>query len=342
MHVEDVHVYYDTRQGPIRAVDGVSFDLNDGEVIGIVGESGCGKSTLAAALAGSGPPNLRIPSGTIELDDHQMVDLGKLGGTPREWRGDIISLLPQRALNALNPTARIGDYAYDVIRAHKSKIRRQEAIELASDRLNQLGLPPRVLHNYPHELSGGMRQRVVTVISTLLNPTVLIADEPTSALDVSSQKALILMLRRMIEEDIISRVIFISHDLALMTNVADRVAVMYAGEIVEEGSVNQVVRNPQHPYAKALIGSTLEPDPEQRGLRIKGLLGSSPDMRNPPPACRFHPRCDYCMEICTREAPPKVGTDGRYAMCWWVKDQVEGRRAEGEDRVREEHIASAP
>src|SRR5688500_8981771 len=128
MHVEDIHVYYETRQGPIRAVDGVSFDLNDGEVLGIVGESGCGKSTLAAALAGSGPPNLKIGSCTIELDDHKMIDLGKLGVTPREWRGDIISLLPQRALNALNPTERIGDYAYDVIRAHKANIQRREAI----------------------------------------------------------------------------------------------------------------------------------------------------------------------------------------------------------------------
>lgn len=341
MHVEDIHVYYETRQGPIRAVDGVSFDLNDGEVLGVVGESGCGKSTLAAALAGSGPPNLKIPSGTIELDDHQVVDLGKLGATPREWRGDIISLLPQRALNALNPTERIADYAYDVIRAHKETIHRRDAIALASDRLDQLGLPPRVLENYPHELSGGMRQRVVTVISTLLNPTVLIADEPTSALDVSSQKALILMLRRMIEEDIISRVIFISHDLALMSNVADRVAVMYAGEFVEEGSVGQVVRNPEHPYSKALIGSTLEPDEHQRGTYIKGLTGSSPDMRNPPSGCRFHPRCAYRMDICPRELPPKVGVDHRYAMCWWVKDKVEGR-LEREDRVSDQHIASTP
>lgn len=341
MRVEDIHVHYETRQGPIRAVDGVSFDLKDGEVLGVVGESGCGKSTLAAALAGSGPPNLKIGSGTIELDDHQKADLGKLGGTPLEWRGDIISLLPQRALNALNPTERIGNYAHDVIHAHKPEVHRKEAVAIAADRLQQLGLPPRVLDAYPHELSGGMRQRVVTVISTLLNPSVLIADEPTSALDVSSQKALILMLRRMIEQDIISRVIFISHDLALMSNVADRVAVMYAGEFVEEGPVGQVVRNPEHPYSKALIGSTLEPDLHQRGMYISGLTGSSPDMRNPPSGCRFHPRCAYCMEICTREVPPKVGADHRYAMCWWVKDQVEGR-IEREDQASDQHIASTP
>ncbi|MBA2669593.1 MAG: ABC transporter ATP-binding protein, partial [Gemmatimonadetes bacterium] len=248
MQVKDVRASYETRHGsPIRAVDGVTLELSHGEILGVVGESGCGKSTLAAVLSASGPPNLRIENGQLTLDDQETVDLARSKGTPREWRGRKVSLLPQRALNSLNPTARIGDYAFDVIRAHDSKLRKREALELAEDRLEQLGLPARVLHNYPHQLSGGMRQRVVTVISTLLNPTVLIADEPTSALDVSSQKALILMLEKMMEEDMLSRIIFISHDLALLSNIADRVAVMYAGEIVELGSTREVVSRPQHP-----------------------------------------------------------------------------------------------
>ena len=338
MHAEDIRVYYETRQGPVRAVDGVTFDLAHGEILGVVGESGCGKSTLAAALSGSGPPNLRIEHGRLTMDDKKSVDIGKEGSTPLDWRGDVISLLPQRALNSLNPTERIGNYAFDVIRAHR-KVTEKEALELAAGRLEQLGLPSRVLKNYPHELSGGMRQRVVTVISTLLNPTVLIADEPTSALDVSSQKALILMLHRMMSEGMISRIIFISHDLALMSNVATRVAVMYAGEFVEEGTTTEVTSRPEHPYSKALIGSTLEPDLGQRGMRIKGLLGSSPDMRNPPSGCRFHPRCAYRLDICPKEVPPKVGSEDRYAMCWWVKQKVEGQTAEGEDRVS---VSSTP
>lgn len=338
MHAEDIRVYYETRQGPIRAVDGVTFDLAHGEILGVVGESGCGKSTLAAALSGSGSPNLRIERGRLTMDDGETVDIAKEGSTPLDWRGDVISLLPQRALNSLNPTERIGNYAFDVIRAHR-KVTEKEAMELAAGRLEQLGLPSRVLKNYPHELSGGMRQRVVTVISTLLNPTVLIADEPTSALDVSSQKALILMLHRMMNEGMISRIIFISHDLALMSNVATRVAVMYAGEFVEEGTTAEVARHPEHPYSRALIGSTLEPDLDQRGKRIEGLAGSSPDMRNPPSGCRFHPRCAYRLEICPQEVPPKVGTDDRYATCWWVKQKIEGQAAEGEDRVG---VTSAP
>jgi len=342
MHVTDVHAYYETRSGPIRAVDGVSLELNHGEILGIVGESGCGKSTLAAALSASGPPNLRIGKGKLTLDDRATVDLATSGGTPREWRGDVISLLPQRALNSLNPTSRIGDYAYDVIRAHNSKLRKREALELAGDRMVQLGLPARVLQNYPHQLSGGMRQRVVTVISTLLNPTVLIADEPTSALDVSSQKALILLLEKMMEEGMISRVMFITHDLALLSNIADRVAVMYAGEIVEIGTTREVVSRPQHPYSKALIGATLEPDPQQRKLTIQGLPGSSPDMRNPLQGCRFHPRCPYAMDICTREAPPRMGPAHNHATCWWVKQQADkGLDTGGIDRVTGERVATA-
>lgn len=343
MQVIDVHAHYETRLGPIRAVDGVTLELGHGEILGVVGESGCGKSTLAAALSASGPPNLRIGGGKLALDGRASVDLATVGGTPREWRGSVISLLPQRALNSLNPTARIGDYAFDVIRAHDGRMGRRAALELAEGRLEQLGLPPRVLGNYPHQLSGGMRQRVVTVISTLLNPTVLIADEPTSALDVSSQKALIQMLEKMMAEGMISRVMFITHDLALLSNIADRIAVMYAGEIVEIGATREVVRRPQHPYSKALIGATLEPDLAQRGTTIEGLPGSSPDMRKPPPGCRFHPRCPYAMEICTREAPPRMDAAHNHATCWWVKQQAEqGHETGGVNRVTDEHVATAP
>lgn len=341
MQVHDVRAYYESRHGkPIKAVDGVSFELAHGEILGVVGESGCGKSTLAAVLSSNAAPNLQIRSGQLMLDDHKTVDIAKARGVPREWRGNVVSLLPQRALNSLNPTSRIGDYAFDVMRAHNTRLNRRAALDLARERLEQLGLPARVLQDYPHQLSGGMRQRVVTVISTLLNPTVLIADEPTSALDVSSQKSMILMLQQMMRDGMISRIIFITHDLALLSNIANRVAVMYAGEIVEVGTTRQVVEKPEHPYSRALIGSTLEPDPGLRGRTIKGLQGSSPDMRVPPPGCRFHPRCEYAMDICTREAPPRLGPEHNHATCWWVKQQADAHAPEGELRVTRQHVAT--
>ena len=323
MEVRDLRAYYETKAGPpVKAVDGVSFTLDEGEVLGIVGESGCGKSTLASVLSLGPSPTLRVHGGTLILNGEE-IDLEKAGGVPRDWRGKIVSLLPQRAMNSLNPTSRVGDVAFDVMRAHDSHVSRREALKRATQRLEQLGLPPRVLYSYPHQLSGGMRQRVVTVISTLLNPTVLIADEPTSALDVSSQKALVEMLERLLKERVITRVAFITHDLTLLSNIATRIAVMYAGEIVEIGTTEQIVQRPEHPYTRALIGSTLEPERGVRQRRIEGLTGSPPDLRNPPAGCRFHPRCPYAMEICTREAPPRVGSTRHYATCWWVKQNVE-------------------
>ncbi len=338
MEVRDLRAYYETKAGPpVKAVDGVSFTLDEGEVLGIVGESGCGKSTLASVLSLGASPTLRIKGGSLELNGEE-VDLEKMGGVPREWRGKIVSLLPQRAMNSLNPTSRIGDFAYDVMKAHDSRVNRREAIKRASQRLEQLGLPARVLQSYPHQLSGGMRQRVVTVISTLLNPTVLIADEPTSALDVSSQKALVHLLQRLLEERVITRIVFITHDLTLLSNIATRIAVMYAGEIVEIGTTEQIITRPEHPYTRALIHSTLEPEQGVRKRKIEGLTGSPPDLRNPPSGCRFHPRCPHAMEICTRETPPRVGTSRHYATCWWVKQRVEAMN-EGDLRDTVERAA---
>lgn len=339
MEVKDLRAYYETSAGPpVKAVDGVSFDLAEGEVLGIVGESGCGKSTLASVLSLGASPTLKIKGGSLSLDGQQ-VDLAQMGGLPREWRGKIVSLLPQRAMNSLNPTARIGNFAYDVIRAHESRINRREALQRASTRLEQLGLPARVLQSYPHQLSGGMRQRVVTVISTLLNPNVLIADEPTSALDVSSQKALIQMLQHLLDQRVITRIVFITHDLTLLSTIATRIAVMYAGQIVEIGTTQQIVLRPEHPYTKALIGSTLEPERGLRGRKIEGLAGSPPDLRQPPAGCRFHPRCDFAMEICSTTAPPHVGDDRHYATCWWVKQQL-ATRSEGGSRDLAEQAAN--
>lgn len=324
MKVNNISVEYSTREGnPVRAVKDASFTLDAGEVLGIAGESGCGKSTLAAALSGNNAGNMRITSGTVSLDDIETIDIVSTQGIPRELRGTTISLLPQRALNSLNPTVRIGDFAFDVLRAHDKKVTKPQALEKTGERLEQLGLPKRVLNSYPHQLSGGMRQRVVTVISTLLDPQILIADEPTSALDVSSQKALVLMLQKMLSDGMLSRSIFITHDLALLSNIATRIAIMYAGEIVEENTTAEIVHNPQHPYTQALLASALEPDPRLRTQRITGLTGQSPDMRFPPTGCRFHPRCPVAMPICAQQVPEAIQTGDGFAHCWLLDPNLD-------------------
>lgn len=326
MILKNVRAHYSTDQGPVvRAVDGVSFSVGDGEVLGVVGESGCGKSTLAQVIALTARPPLHVTAGEMTLDG-ATISLVNQASVPADWHGKKVSLLPQRAMNSLNPTARVRDFVVDVMRAHDETITPRDAIDQAEARLTQLSLPRRVLESFPHQLSGGMRQRVVAVVSTLLNPHVLIADEPTSALDVSSQKELVLLLQLLLERGFITRIIYITHDLPMLSNIADRIAVMYAGEVVEIDTTKSMIDTPLHPYTQALIGSTLDPDPRVREKRIEGIRGAPPDLRNPPSGCRFHPRCRYVMDICSQQAPPVVGDGEHFSTCWWVKDQTADNR----------------
>jgi peptide/nickel transport system ATP-binding protein len=323
MIIKNVRAYYTAGRGPeVKAVDNVSFSVCEGEVLGIVGESGCGKSTLAAVISLTARPPLNVKSGEMVLAG-ETLDLTEQTNVPSDWHGRMVALLPQRAMNSLNPTARVRDFVIDVVRAHDSALSPQEAIDLARGRLEQLSLPGRVLDSYPHQLSGGMRQRVVAVISTLLNPKVLIADEPTSALDVSSQKELVLLLQLLLKRGFITHIIYITHDLPMLSNIADRIAVMYAGELVEIGTTHEVIDYPQHPYTQALITATLDPEPRVHERQIKGIKGAPPDLRYPPSGCRFHPRCPYVMAVCSQETPPAVGEPERFAACWWVREQVE-------------------
>lgn len=321
LKVKDVRAAYAVGRRTVQAVDGVSLTLRQGEVLGLAGESGCGKSTLAAILALSARPPLYVQSGQMELED-KTLDLTQDSRLPRGFRGKLISVLPQGAMNSLNPTARVRDFAFDVLRAHHPQITRQEAYERTAERLEQLGLPARVMESYPHQLSGGMKQRVVTVISTLLDPKVLIADEPTSALNVSSQKAVVGLLDTLLERGVIQSIVFISHDLPLLREIADRIAIMYAGKIAEIGSNQEILHAPRHPYTQALISSILVPEPYVRQKRIEGIEGAPPDLRTPPPGCRFHPRCKYALPKCSQLEPPEFGNPENFAACWLLGEKV--------------------
>lgn len=326
LSVQDVRASYRLGNGKaLRAVDGVSLELREGEVLGVVGESGCGKSTLATILALNAAPPLYVESGTVEVQGRR-GDLREREALPRSERGKLISVLPQSAMNSINPTTRVRDLAYDVLRAHE-RISRKAAWGRAGARLEQLGLPTGVLSRYPHELSGGMRQRVITVISTLLDPKILIADEPTSALDVSSQRAVTEMLQDLLARKIISGVLFITHDLPLLRHIADRVAVMYAGKVAELGPTEGVISAPEHPYARALVGSILVPEPYIRAERVKGIPGSPPDLAAMPEGCRFRPRCPLADDRCLQD-PPEVGDKAHFAACWRVYE-AQGSLVEG-------------
>jgi peptide/nickel transport system ATP-binding protein len=308
--------YYTPDGSRVVAVDNVSLNIDEGEVLGIAGESGCGKSTLGAILSLTAREPLVVEEGTLEVDGREQ-HLGPRSKVQRTWRGSVVSLLPQGAMNSISPTMRVRDLVFDVMRAHDRGVKRSEAIDRARDRFEELSLPIRALDAYPHQLSGGMKQRVVTVVSTLLNPRLLIADEPTSALDVSSQKALIDMLLQMLENKIMSGVVFITHDLPVLRTVSDRIAVMYAGKIAEIGDASEIATAPRHPYSAALLGSVLVPEPSFRRRRVKGIPGSPPNLLRPPTGCRFHPRCGLAMDVCKTDDPPEVGDELRFSSCFW-------------------------
>ena len=294
LQVRDLRVFYHTPAGAVKAVDGVSFDLSPGENLGLVGESGSGKSTTVQALMRLVMNPGRIEGGQVLLDG---VDLLKLSDEEmRHMAGARISLIPQGAMNSLNPVMRIKTQMIDTIRAHETALSQAAMMERIVDLLQQVGLDSDVANMYPHELSGGMKQRVCIGMAITLQPQVIIADEPTSALDVVVQKQVMETLGQ-IQENINASVILVGHDMGLMAQFVDRVGIMYAGRLVELGPVGDIFEKPQHPYTRLLIGTL--PSLETKGV-FKGIPGMTPSLLAPPPGCTFHPRCPQVTEACIR------------------------------------------
>ena len=289
----------------VYAVDHVSLKIEEGKSLGIAGESGCGKSTLALSLMGYYFAPLHYVSGEIIIDGKNISGMDP--DTVRKTiLGTEIAYIPQAAMNALNPTRKIRKFIEDVILAHDPKADVKQISEMAEERFAELGLPASVLDQHPVELSGGMKQRTVITISTILKPKVLIADEPSSALDVTSQKMVIKMLRDLMDKGYIRSMIFITHELPLLYNVTDDIMVMYAGQIVERGAAKEMVFDPVHPYSRGLMRSIIVPEEGTREHKLAAIPGTPPNLKKPPQGCRFADRCKYVVPQCRYNALPMI------------------------------------
>jgi peptide/nickel transport system ATP-binding protein len=308
MSVENLEITYMALGGRIKAVDGISFSLEQGEWMTVVGESGSGKSTLAYAIMRLVPPPGKITGGKIVFDGMNLLELDK--EKLRKIRGKEIAMVFQDPMTSLDPLRRVGDQAAELFVEHEG-LDMEEAKKRAEEAMKSVRLPQHVLNSYPHQLSGGQRQRVMIAMAMSLRPKLLIADEPTTALDVLVQEGIMELLNSMKEEG--TSILLITHDLSLAANWSDRIMVMYAGRLAELGNTEDLVERPLHPYTKGLLDSVpdLWSDKE-----VKPIEGNPPDMRYPPPGCRFHPRCPMAMEICSKKEPPILSIDKRIVSCW--------------------------
>ncbi len=314
LKIENLKVYYFMLTGTVKAVDNVNLRIGKGEIVALVGESGCGKSTLAYSILRMVPYPGRIVSGRILFDGLDLTKLSEEEMRRLRWRE--ISMIFQGAMNSLNPVMKIRDQLIEALIYHDAIDDIKQGYDLSAKMLKLVGLDPdRILDSYPHELSGGMKQRVVIAMSLLLNPKLIIADEPTTALDVTTQAG-ILELMRDLHIKTGSSMLLITHDLPVVAEIADRVYVMYAGKIVEYADIYTIFESPAHPYTGGLINAV--PSLREGKLRkIKAIAGEPPNLINPPSGCRFHPRCEHAMDICSREEPPMVKLDeGHGVACW--------------------------
>ncbi|KRO46710.1 MAG: hypothetical protein ABR75_02905 [Acidimicrobiia bacterium BACL6 MAG-120924-bin43] len=295
--MSDLRVTFDTPLGPLEAVRGVDLDVRAGEMVGVVGESGSGKSVTFLAAMGLLPRSAKV-TGSVMLNGQEMVNAP--GKVLRNMRGGLMSMIFQDPLSALNPVHRVGDQIVEMLQAHQSQLSDKDAAKRAVELLDIVGIPQAAerAHQYPHEFSGGMRQRVVIAIAIANNPKVLIADEPTTALDVTVQAQILEVIER-VQKSFGTAVVLITHDLGVIARVADRVNVMYAGRNVEKGGVNSLFDHPSHPYTRGLLASL----PHEGAERLTPITGFPPNMLMPPPGCGFAPRCSYANDDCMKSLP---------------------------------------
>jgi peptide/nickel transport system ATP-binding protein len=298
LEVKDLTTNYRIFRGWVRAAEDVSFRVEAGEALGLAGESGCGKTTVALSLLKILPRGGRIRSGQIIFDGTDLVPLSEREMQKIRWKG--ISIVFQGAQNALNPVFKVGDQIAEAINTHEKGMSNAVVKERVGNLLQLVGIEPSRADNYPHEFSGGMRQRALIAMALAASPKLLIADEPGTALDVIVQAQTLKLLRELKSKLGLS-MILISHDLSIIAETCEKVAIMYAGRIVEYGDTRSIFRDPQHPYTQGLIKAF--PSIKGERVRLQSIPGSPPDLLNPPPACRFNPRCPYVMDICRKEDP---------------------------------------
>ncbi len=312
LEITDLKAYYQILKGEIKAVDGVTFKVKRGEILGVAGESGCGKSTLAHTLIYRKPP-LQYISGEVRLLGRELMQLS--AEEFKEMRLKSISIIPQYALDAFSPTKKIKIFIADLVREHGIKFNK-EFLAKVEARLAMLNLESSVLNRYSIELSGGMKQRIIMVISTLLDPDFIIADEITSALDVSSQRFAATMLANLRDEGIIGSAMFITHDISILYQIAERIMVMYAGQFAEIGPTDEMVKEPRHPYTKALIASLPQVGIQYQEQKLTGIKGTPPHLLNIGPGCRFRSRCSFSTGQCSKTPLREKVKDDHFVSCW--------------------------
>ncbi len=314
------------KQKIVKAVDDVDLAIREDEIYGIAGESGCGKSTLLKALVAAAEPPLRVMAGRVIYRIAGVdVDVATLTAEEkRRLRLEYVAYVPQGSMSVLNPVARIKDTYRDFIESHISAQRKDEAFELAKEHIVELGLPPKILDAYPHQLSGGMRQRVTIALATLLKPRIIIGDEPTTALDVVVQRGVVQLLKD-VQRKLQNTIILVTHDMGVHANIADRIGIMYAGKIVEEAPTEKIFGAPAHPYTQYLINSL--PRFGDKTPR-ESVPGSPPSLADLPSGCPFHPRCPYVKEICKQQMPGFSQVDSNHkAACWLIEEGQHGKAA---------------
>jgi len=344
-YVLDVH----GTQKVVKAVDGINLNIREDEVYGIAGESGCGKTTLLKALAAAIDPPLRLVNGRVfyrvtgtELDDASLnvlsmpnadadrymaseeIDVASLGvEAKRRLRWKFVSYVPQGSMSVLNPVTKLKETARDFIESHVTGKSRDEMFDSARQHIVELGLPANILDAYPHQLSGGMRQRVTIALATVLRPRIIIGDEPTTALDVVVQRGVVQLLKD-IQKKLQNTIILVTHDMGVHANIADRIGIMYAGKLVEEATTEAIFGDPHHPYTRYLINSL--PWFGDKSTR-ESVPGSPPSLVNPPPGCPFHPRCPHAMDICTTQMPALTRISLYHRVACWLVGEGDNERS---------------